>query len=229
MQNVMLVRKCLFLLRITKSRFRSTNQNIRNYYYNNLKVRYEMAQAKTLTTLELKQAMGHAALGRHAQRDRAMLAASFFSGMRVGEISALCVSDVLNADGTVKTEIRLAPHQTKGDKARTVFVSERLRKELLTYARTLRIKSTDAPFFATQKRTAFSPNSLTQHFLALYKGAGLQGASSHSGRRTFLTTLASQGVSVRVLAALAGHASIQTTQRYIDVNDNMLRNAVELV
>ncbi|MDP4300215.1 tyrosine-type recombinase/integrase, partial [Leptothrix discophora] len=55
-----------------------------------------------------------------------------------------------------------------------------------------------------------------------------EGATSHSGRRTFITNLAAQGVSVRVLAALAGHRSIQTTQRYIDVNDNMLRRAVEL-
>jgi integrase/recombinase XerD len=32
-----------------------------------------------------------------------------------------------------------------------------------------------------------------------------------------------------VLALLAGHSSISTTQRYIDVNDQQLRNAVELV
>jgi len=36
-------------------------------------------------------------------------------------------------------------------------------------------------------------------------------------------------VSVRVLAALAGHRSIATTQAYIDVNDAMKRSAVELV
>lgn len=187
-----------------------------------------MAQAKSLTTQEFKQALGHAALGRHAARDKAMLYMSHLAGMRVGELSALNVLDVLNADGTIKGEIRLAPHQTKGSRARTVYVSERLRKELTAYARGVAKKNIDKPFFETQKRTAFSPNSLTQHFLALYKGAGLQGASSHSGRRTFLTSLAAQGVSVRVLAALAGHSSIQTTQRYLDVNDNMLRNAVEL-
>lgn len=187
-----------------------------------------MAQAKTLTTQELKQAMGHAALGRHAQRDKAMLLMTHLAGMRVGEVAKLQVSDVLNADGTIKAEVRLAAFQTKGDTARTVFMNERLRKELAAYARTVRMQNVTAPFFVTQKRTGFSPNSLTQHFLALYKGAGLVGASSHSGRRTFLTSLATQGVSVRVLAALAGHKSIQTTQRYIDVNDNMLRKAVEL-
>lgn len=58
---------------------------------------------------------------------------------------------------------------------------------------------------------------------------GIAGASSHSGRRTFITNLAAKGISVRVLASLAGHKSIATTQRYIDVNDDMKRRAVELV
>ena len=63
----------------------------------------------------------------------------------------------------------------------------------------------------------------------LYKRAGVDGGSSHSGRRTFITTLANKGVSVRLLASLVRHQSISTTQRYIDVNDEMKRNAVELV
>ena len=55
------------------------------------------------------------------------------------------------------------------------------------------------------------------------------GATSHSGRKTWLTKLSSKGVGVRVLAEMAGHASIQTTQRYIDVNDDMMRSAAELI
>ena len=67
------------------------------------------------------------------------------------------------------------------------------------------------------------------HFFWLYRKCGITGASSHSGRRTFITNLAGKGVGVRVLASLAGHKSIAVTQRYIDVNDDMLRNACELV
>lgn len=187
-----------------------------------------MKQAKTLTAQELRQALGQAALSRHAQRNKAMLLLTHLAGMRVGEVAALRVGDVLDATGNVRSELRLEAHQTKGQVGRTVFVNERLQKELAAYARTLRSNDTAAPFFVTQKRTAFSANTLTQHFGELYARAGLEGATSHSGRRTFITNLAAQGVSVRVLAALAGHRSIQTTQRYIDVNDNMLRNAVEL-
>ena len=89
----------------------------------------------------------------------------------------------------------------------------------------------DQALFCTQHtpRKGFSANTMTQHFHYLYKRAGIEGASSHSGRRTFITTLANRGVSVRLLASLAGHRSIATTQRYIDVNDEMKRQAVELV
>ena len=87
------------------------------------------------------------------------------------------------------------------------------------------------PFFATNRgqRHAFSANTLTQHFFWLYKRSGVVNASSHSGRKTFLTSLSSKGISVFVLASLAGHKSISTTQRYITVNDDLKRSAVELV
>jgi site-specific recombinase XerD len=74
----------------------------------------------------------------------------------------------------------------------------------------------------------FSANTLCQHFHWLYQRAGIEGASSHSGRRTFIANLAAKGVGVRVLASLAGHRSIATTQAYIDVNDDQKRKAVEL-
>jgi integrase/recombinase XerD len=66
-------------------------------------------------------------------------------------------------------------------------------------------------------------------FLNIYRAAGFENASSHSGRPTFITELASKGVSVRVLAELAGHSSIQTTQGYIDVTPQQMSAAVELL
>ena len=84
-------------------------------------------------------------------------------------------------------------------------------------------------FFSKRKSQRFSSNTATQLLQRIYERSGLSGATSHSGRRSFITDLATKGISVRVLAALAGHQSIATTQRYIDINDDMLRNAVELV
>ncbi len=52
---------------------------------------------------------------------------------------------------------------------------------------------------------------------------------SHSGRRSFISKLAHNGVSPKVIMTLAGHRHLTTTQRYIDVNDEMLRKDVNLV
>ena len=72
-------------------------------------------------------------------------------------------------------------------------------------------------------------NSLAQTFALLYEGAGLEGASSHSGRRTFLTSLANKGTAIHVLKTLAGHRSISTTAAYLYSSPAQLRAAVELV
>lgn len=188
-----------------------------------------MSQAKTLTEKELKKVLLYIALRKHAARNRAMLLLTHWSGMRVGEVAALRIGDVLSLDGSVKSEVRLMPEQTKGSHARTVFLGTRIRKELSAYIATLPRPSPDKPLFYTQKRAGFTANTLCQYFHNLYKQVGVEGASSHSGRRSFITNLAAKGVGVRVLMALAGHRNISTTQAYIDVNDELQRAAVELL
>ena len=87
------------------------------------------------------------------------------------------------------------------------------------------------PFFASQKsvKAGFSANSLSQTIALLYEGAELEGASSHSGRRTFLTNLANKGTAIHLLKTLAGHRSIQTTAAYLYSSPAQLRAVVELV
>ena len=189
-----------------------------------------MAQAKTLTEAELDKTLEVAALGRHAARDRALVLISFWAGMRVGEIAALRIGNVVNAAGLVKDQIRLSVDQTKGSRGRTVMLGDKLRDELACYLTTLERRDPDRPFFYSQRcRRGFSANTLCQHFHLIYRRAGIDGASSHSGRRTYITKLAHKGVGVRVLMELAGHRNMTTTQRYIDLNEEMLRSAVNLL
>ena len=131
--------------------------------------------------------------------------------------------------GAVREQFVLDAVQTKGAKSRTVWINAKLRRQLELYRSTLRFTDANRALFQSQKGGAFSANTMTQLFLNIYRAAGFENASSHSGRRTFITELASKGVSVRVLAELAGHSSIQTTQRYIDVNPQQMSAAVELL
>jgi integrase/recombinase XerD len=188
-----------------------------------------MPQAKTLRPDDLKIVLAHVATRRHAVRDRAIVLTSFLSGMRAHELASLKLGDVFGGEGRIRDEIILDASQTKGRHSRRVFINAKLKKEIDTYIRlTCADWRSDEPLFKSQKRRGFNANTMCQLFLNIYAACGIKGASSHSGRRTFITNLASKSVSVRVLAALAGHASIATTQKYIDVNDAQLRNAVEL-
>lgn len=188
-----------------------------------------MAQAKTLTQGELDQVLRYVATTRYRVRNRALVLMSFWSGMRVGEIAGLTIAHVRSEDGSIKQELRLAPDETKGRHSRTVFLNQKLRSEIAAYLQSRAIRSSAEPLFFTDRRSGFTANTLTQWYFWTYRHAGIAGASSHSGRRTFITNLANQGVGVRVLASLAGHRSIAVTQCYIDVNDDMKRRAVELV
>lgn len=188
-----------------------------------------MSQAKTLTQAEIEQVLNYIATQSYPLRNRVMLLTGLWSGMRVGEIASLSVRDVMNVDGTVKAEVRLTAEQTKGRQPRTVFLPQKLRDELQSYLDLRKPLNPAHPLFVTAGRKSFSANVLAQHFHYLFKRAGIAGASSHSMRRSFITNLATKGIGVRVLASLAGHRSIAVTQKYIDVNDEMKRNAVELV
>ena len=187
-------------------------------------------QAKTLTPAEVRRVMDFIATRPHAARNRAMLLMTHQAGMRVGEVAALRYCDVLNGDGSIRDEIHLSAEQTKGKHSRTVFVNIKMRKELALYVIEVPPKDKSLALFYTQKepKRGFTANTLSQFFHVLYKAVGLEGASSHSGRRTFATTLASKGVGVRVLMRAMGHRNISTTIGYIDASDDMLRNAVNL-
>ena len=188
-----------------------------------------MTQAATLDTQQLQRVLDYLKTRRHYRRNTVMLLLTHWCGMGVGEVAALRLSDVLDANGDIRAETTLAAEQTKGSAARVVFVPERMRRQLQGYLQSAEKPAHSPYLFATQKAQRFSANSATQHLQRLYERAGIAGATSHSGRRTFITELAAKGVGVRVLAALAGHRSIQVTQKYIDVNDVMMRNAVELL
>lgn len=187
-----------------------------------------MKQAKTLTERELKLVLAHCATRHHAARDRLAVLLGHWAGLRAKEIAALKLSHVLNDDGSIRDSFLLTAEETKGRKARRVFVSTRLQREISLYTKLVHFRQVNPYLLQSQKGSCFSPNTMCQLLNSIYQACGIEGASSHSGRRSFITKLAGKGVSVRVLQELAAHANLATTQRYIDVNDEQMRNAIEL-
>jgi integrase/recombinase XerD len=199
-----------------------------------------MSQAKVLTEKEIKKVIKVIESKRHASRNRCMFMMTHMSGARISEVASLRICDVLASDGSIKSEIFLSAVQTKGSKGRTLYLSEKLRDEISLYLKTrfklkdlLPVTMTDTvrALFTNQKdcQRGFSASTACQMFHYWYKEAKIEGASSHSGRRGFITNLANKGVHVRILQELAGHSSIAVTQKYIDVNQDKLRIAVEML
>lgn len=189
-----------------------------------------MAQARTLNSNQMQHVSDYVSTRSHAARNLAMLQLTHLAGLRVSEVAYLRWCDVTAEDGTVRDEIRLLADMTKNGVARTVYVSSRLKAELQAYADQARCANRNYPFFYSQKslRAGFSANSLTQTFALMYLGAGIEGATSHSGRRTFLTNLANEGTAIHLLKTLAGHKNISTTATYLYSNPSLLKAAVEL-
>ena len=189
-----------------------------------------MRQARVPTQLEMNRLLASVEAGKHAKRNRLAVMLSYLAGLRVGEIAQLKVSDVYMSDNLVRDQILLPASYTKSNEARSIYVSKKLKKELVSYQDSNEFPDKfNGPLLMTQKRTAFSPNTLCQLFGELYRRAGIDGASSHSGRRSFITKMAHRGISPKVIMTLAGHRHLGTTQRYIDVNDKMLKLAVEAI
>ncbi len=189
-----------------------------------------MKQARIPKEPELKRLLAVTAQHKHADRNRLAIMLGYYGGMRVGEIASLRWSDIIDANGEVRDQIVLRAETTKANESRAIFVNDRLMKELMRYVETFASKpSPDKPFLMTQKRTAFSPNTLCQLIADLYDEAGIDGGSSHSGRRWFISKLAHSGISPKVIMTLAGHKNLSTTQRYIECNDEMMRSAVAVL
>ncbi|WP_228744306.1 site-specific integrase [Marinobacter salsuginis] len=89
------------------------------------------------------------------------------------------------------------------------------------------LKRTD-PLFLTQKGGPYSPNTLQEHMALMQRQwAGIERASSHSGRRTLMTNIIhEQRKSVKIAQKIAGHASPSTTLIYEDPPEESLSEAL---
>lgn len=188
-----------------------------------------MARAAVLTEAEITRVLKIIAAGQNAQRNRIAFLLSAWAGMRVGEIAALKLGDVLTPSGDVVQQVALRAAQTKGRKGRIVVLNDKLRREIAAYVSARRRNDISAPLIASQRTGKhFSNTTLCMLFTHIYKQAGMRN-TSHAGRRTFATKLNAQGVGMRTIQLLMGHQHIATTALYCDVTDEQLYNAANLV
>lgn len=133
---------------------------------------------------------------------------------------------------------RKAPREglsTKGGKQCPVYLANKqARKALSDYlharAGAERVKPLpNAPLFRSGKAGAFTPNTMQMLFKRLFVAASLPDASSHSGRRTFATSLIERGIDIKAVSKLKGHGSISMSAKYAEDNPVRLHRISEEV
>lgn len=157
---------------------------------------------------------------RYSARAELAFHMSFYLGLRAKEIASLHWGDVFADDSKVRDVLHLKAAYTKGSKTRDVFLSSpKLRQVLAQFALHYPDgRRPDAPLFRSQKGGHLTAASMARFLKQLYVEAGIPNASSHSGRRTFITGLAERGIDLKAISVLAGHSNIRTTAMYVDNN-----------
>lgn len=195
-------------------------------------------QAKILTPEQQRGVRRHLTTPgrRNVLRDLVMFLLSVKAGLRAKEIACLTWEMILDANGDIGETIELTNIASKGKKGgRSIPLHSDLREELIAlwkHERAAGIKPHDHVIYS-QMGSGLTPGTVHVWFARLYHELGLVGCSSHSGRRTFITTAARKaalaGGSVRDVQQMAGHANLNTTMRYIEGDTEVKRKLVSLL
>ena len=189
-------------------------------------------QARVLTDRQQDTTMKSIADRPTAARDRVMLLLSWKAGLRAKEISNITWAMVTDSDGAVGDVLTVTNAASKGRHGgRTIPTHGALRAALAA------LKpdgvASDARIILDRRGYPVSANGTVQWFHRLYAGLGFDGASSHSGRRTFITkaarTITQCGGSLRDVQALAGHSSLSMTALYIDQSTDAQARAIRMM
>ncbi len=189
-------------------------------------------QAKILNTKQQTMILAYLENTRYPLRNKIMFLLSFKAGLRAKEISKLTWSMVCDSEGYISDSINLPNNASKGKYSGRIIPIHKDLKKLLTDLKQDNT-SLSSHIITTERDKKMSAQAIVNFFYLLYKGLNMDGCSSHSGRRTFITQAAKMisqaGGTINDVRQLAGHSSLATTQRYIEYNTEAHKKIIEMI
>jgi integrase len=191
-------------------------------------------QAKTLSKAQQSAILAYLGQTRLPERNVVIFLLSFRAGLRAKEIASITWGMVTDADGNICDSINLTNNASKGRSGGTIWLNDDLKTALEKLKKRL-VSDFDENkhIIISERGNSVSAQIIVNMFYLLYKKLGFRGCSSHSGRRTFITSLAKRistvGGSMRDVQMLARHSSLSMTQRYIDADIDAQKKVVNLV
>ena len=191
-------------------------------------------QAKILTKPQTDAVLAYLSTTRYPLRDRVIFLLSVKAGLRAKEIASITWSMVTDAEGRLIDLISLTDNASKGRGGRSIPINKDLKVALEAWKSEAEKRIRPSPFVVTSERGGqTSAMVIVNKFAGWYRMLGFVGASSHSGRRTFITNAARRistvGGSLRDVQLLAGHSALGTTQRYIEADGLAQKQVVDLI
>ena len=192
-------------------------------------------QAKILSPTQERVILRHLETTRYPDRDRVMFLLSIKAGLRAKEIAMLTWGMVTDAEGRVADTMHLQNRATKGQiGGRSIPLHPDLQAALAALQTRQGEKAAQPwPVIFSERGRGLSAETVQLWFQRLYTSLGLAGCSSHSGRRTFITRgarkVSEAGGSLRDVQQLAGHTSLEMTQRYIEGDTEAKRKLIALI
>ncbi|MDB9704117.1 site-specific integrase [Rhodospirillales bacterium] len=198
-------------------------------------------QAKVLSPAQIRTTLQFLQTTRNPERDTVIFLLSVKSALRAKEVSEITWAMVTDPQGNVADAIQLQNVASKGKNGgRTIPLNKDLKIALLALKDIAESKRVERGFalelasnvISSERGSRMSPNSIAHWFKRLYSSLGFDGCSSHSGRRSAITTwsrnVSRAGGSLRDVQNLAGHSSLAMTQLYIEQNTDAQKTLVDL-
>jgi integrase/recombinase XerD len=159
--------------------------------------------------------------GLLSSRDRALFGICLYTACRINEAVSLLTADVYQG-GKVRDEITLRKVTTKGQQStRTIPVCDELREILESYQ-----GGKTHLFPGRHGRGHLNPRSASAILAEGFDRVGIDGASTHSFRRTTITHMHNNRVPIKHIQEISGHRTLSALQRYIDVTDEDKKRAI---
>ncbi len=189
-------------------------------------------QAKILSKQQQDAVLAYLKTTRHPERNRVIFLLSARAGLRAKEIAFLTWDMLCDASNELSDAISLQDVAAKGRSGGVIWLNRELKDALIEYRKSLRNELHTGRVIRVRKREV-TAQMIVNLFWNWYKRLGFNGCSSHSGRRTFITSAAkkisSVGGSIRDVQLLARHSSLQMTQRYIEADVDAQKRVVQLI
>jgi integrase/recombinase XerD len=167
-------------------------------------------QAKILSKEEINRLFS---IGLKKTRDRALFGVCLYTGTRIAEACALHTKDVYSIDGSVRPRVTIRKATTKGQDFHPLSPGQSRTQKA---ARSLQFSQGLSVSRASRSRT-HPPDSADKILRAALIELRIEGASTHSFRRTCLTQMHKSGVPLKVIQQISGHRTLAALQKYLEV------------